>query len=179
MLDRMTRAIASYDFGESGVLRQQLRLLATRRPVAWLSARLLPGIDSHVHRLTRGRVTLSAWITGLPVVAMQTTGARSGELRLARVLGIPSADGFLVVAANFGQAGNPAWYHNLRAHPRAFVHADRGTGEYEARELCGEEREHAFQLAISLNPGWRRFKERAGPRTIPVVRLTKIARPHP
>ena len=144
---------ASYDFGVSGVLQQRMRLLVTRRPVAWLSAWLLPGIDARVYRLTRGRVTLSAWITGLPIVELVTTGARSGELRHARVLGIPAADGFLVIAANFGQASNPAWYHNLLAHPQASVIADRATGEYQARELSGDERERGFQLAVSLNPG--------------------------
>jgi deazaflavin-dependent oxidoreductase (nitroreductase family) len=134
----------------------------------------LPRLSTHA-----GRVTLSVWVTGLPVVELVTTGARSGEPRHARVLGIPAADGFLVVAANFGQASNPAWYHNLLAHPQASVIADRATGEYHARELSGDERERGFQLAVSLNPGWRRFKERAGPRTIPVVRLTKIAGSHP
>jgi deazaflavin-dependent oxidoreductase (nitroreductase family) len=80
-----------------------------------------------------------------------------------------------VIAANFGQASNPAWYHNLRAHPQASVTANRATGEYHAQELSGEERERGFQLAVSLNPGWRRFKGRAGPRTLPVVRLTRVA----
>lgn len=169
----MSRATASYDFGASGALRQRMRLLVTSRPVAWLSAWLLPGIDSRVYRLTRGRLTLSAWITGLPIVELMTTGARSGQRRHARVLGIPTAEGFIVIAANFGQASNPGWYHNLLAHPQVSVIADRASGEYHARELSGEERERGFQLAVALNPGWRRFKERAGSRTIPVVRLTR------
>jgi deazaflavin-dependent oxidoreductase (nitroreductase family) len=142
----MSPATARYDFGASGLLRQRIRLLVTSRPVAWLSAWLLPGIDSRLYRLTRGRVTLSAWITGLPIVELVTTGA-----------------------------SNPAWYHNLRAHPRASVIAGEASGEYDATELSGNERERGFQLAVSLNPGWRRFKERAGSRSIPVLRLTRVA----
>ena len=148
-----------------------MRLLVTSRPVAQLSARLLPDLDRVIYRVTRGWLTFSAWVTGLPVLLLTTKGARTGQPRTARVLGIPDGEGFIVVAANFGQRANPAWYHNLRAHPRVSVVAADAGGTYYARELSGAERERGFQRALSLNPGWRRFQKRAGERAIPVVRL--------
>lgn len=48
---------------------------------------------------------------------LSTKGARTGEPRIVRVLGTPDGDGFIIVAANFGQRANPACYYNLRAHP--------------------------------------------------------------
>jgi len=161
-------------YASAGVLRRQVRILVTSRPLAWLAALLLPGLDRAAFRLTRGRVTFSAWVTGLPVVQLTTIGARSSAPRTARVLGIPDAGGFIVVAANFGQTANPAWYYNLRARPQAWIVADGVAVEYRARELTGLERDQGFQRAISLNPGWRRFQKRARPRAIPVMRLTRV-----
>jgi deazaflavin-dependent oxidoreductase (nitroreductase family) len=139
----------------------------TTGPVAALSARFLPAVDRRVVRATGGRFTPSAWVTGLPVVELTTTGARSGAARTARVLAVPVQDGLLVVGANFGSTRDPAWVHNLRAHPRATVNG----AAHEARELHDDQRDEGFALAARLNPGWQRFAERAGERPIPVFRL--------
>jgi deazaflavin-dependent oxidoreductase (nitroreductase family) len=117
----MTQPTSAYHYATSGALRRSARRRATSRPVAGLSARLLPGLDHATYRLTRGRLVFSAWATELPVLLLTTKGARTGQPRTARVLGIPDGDGFVVVGANFGQRANPAWYHNLRAHPRVWV----------------------------------------------------------
>jgi deazaflavin-dependent oxidoreductase (nitroreductase family) len=145
-----------------------VRVAVTRGPVARLSARFLPSLDRASVRLTGGRVVLSAWVTGLPIIELGTTGARSGQPRTHRVMGIPEPDGHLVVGANFGGPSDPAWCHNLRAHPRATV----GHTAYGVAELAGVEREAAFARALELNPGWRRFQDRAG-RPLPVFRLTR------
>jgi deazaflavin-dependent oxidoreductase (nitroreductase family) len=171
MLAAMSQPTSVYDYAASGAFRRSVRLLVTSRPVAQLSSRLLPGLDRFAFRVTRGRFTFSAWVTGLPILLLTTRGARTGEPRNARVLGIPDRDGFIIVAANFGQRANPAWYHNLRAHPRVSVAAEDAGGTYYARELSGAERERGFQRALSLNPGWQRFQKRAGERAIPVIRL--------
>src|SRR6266498_2484541 len=107
-----------YNYAQTGVLRRMVRQATTSRPLAWLSTRILPGIDRTAYRSTRGRFTFSMWMSGLPVVMLTTTGARTGQPRTTPVLGIPDGDRIVLVAANFGQRQNPAWYHNLRAHPR-------------------------------------------------------------
>jgi deazaflavin-dependent oxidoreductase (nitroreductase family) len=169
----MSQTRSAYDYAASGVFRRSIRLLVTSRPVAQLSARLLPSLDRVIYRVTQERLTFSAWVTGLPVLQLTTKGARTGEPRTARVLGIPDGDGLIIVAANFGQHANPAWYHNLRAHPRVSVVADDAEGDYYAHELSGAERERGFERALSLNPGWRRFQKRSGERAIPVIRLER------
>src|SRR5262249_14949727 len=148
------------DFQTSGIVRRSIRLLVTTRPVAWLSARYLPTIDRLAFRLSRGRFTPSAWITGLPVVQMTSTGARTGTPPTVRLLGIPDGGGYLVIAANFGDSRNPAWYHNVRAHPHVTVTTGQTTGDYAAHELDGDERAAGFDRALLLNPGWTRFRER-------------------
>jgi deazaflavin-dependent oxidoreductase (nitroreductase family) len=159
------------EYRGSGPLRRVARLLVTTRPVAWLSARYLPTIDRVVFGLTSGTVTPSALLTGLPVVEVATIGARTGLPRTVRLLGIPDGADLLLVAANFGQPTNPAWYYNLRACRRVTVTAYGTSGEYDVTELTGSQRDAGFDRALTLNPGWRRFRDRAGSRQIPVLRL--------
>ena len=163
------------EFDAAGLLQRRMRLLVTTRPVAWLSARYLPGLDRLAFRLTRGRVTPSAWITGLPIVQMTTVGARTGQPRTVRLLGIPHGDGYLIIAANFGEEENPAWYYNVRAHPRVTITTSATSRDYDVHELEGDERAAGFDRALLLNPGWTRFRERAVSRVIPVLRITPSA----
>ena len=110
----------------------------------------------------------------MPVVMLTTTGARTGERRTLPVLALRDGETLVVIASNFGQPHHPAWYHNLRAHPRAAITVDRVTREFEARELAGAERERCFQLGIEVNPGWVQYRRRVGSRRIPVLRLTPL-----
>lgn len=164
-------------FAQAGRTRRVIRQLATIRAVAWLSARLLPRLDQVVFRATRGRLTFSAWLTGLPVIVLTTIGARSGRARHSRVLAVPDGEQILVVASNFGQRTNPAWCHNLRANLHVSVSsaASAPEREYVARELQGAERERAYRLAVAMNPGWLRYQQQASPRVIPVFQLEPLA----
>lgn len=162
-------------YAEANVVRRVVRQASTSRPLAWLSARVLHRIDRVVNRATRGRTTFSGWISGLPVVLLTTTGAKTGLRRTTPVLGVVDGDRLVVIAANFGSRQHPAWYHNLRAHPRVSVTVDGVSREYEAHQLAGEERERRFRVAVQLNPGWLRYRSWAGERQIPVIRLDPVA----
>lgn len=158
-------------YTDAGVVRRVVRQASTRRPFAWLSARILHHIDRLVLRATRGRATFSGWVSGLPVVLLTTTGARTGLQRTTPVLGIVDGDRLVVIAANFGSQQHPAWYHNLRARPEVSVTVDGVTRQYRAQQLAGDERERQFRIAVQLNPGWLRYRSWAGEREIPVIRL--------
>jgi deazaflavin-dependent oxidoreductase (nitroreductase family) len=161
----------SSDYAGTGPMRRLIRQLVTTRPVAALSTMMLPPLDRAVLRLTGGRTTFAAWATGLPVIQLTTTGARSGLPRTTSVLGIPDGDGLLVVGANFGDDRDPAWCRNLRAHPAAVVEHRGHSRTMSATELFDAEREAGFAAALRLNPGWRRYARRSGHRVIPVMRL--------
>lgn len=162
-------------YAEVGPLRRVIRQATTLRPLAWASARVLHRVDKVVYRATRGGATFSGWISGLPVVLLTTTGARSGQRRTTPVLGIPAEDRLVIIAANFGKRTHPAWYHNLRAHPTVTVTVAGAAQQYEAVEMTGEERDLQFEQALTLNPGWLRYRTRAGKRSLPVIMLI----PHP
>lgn len=158
------------DREQASAFRMLMRRTVGTRPMAWLGARTLHHIDGLVYRLTRGRSTFSTWMSGLLVVMLTTTGARTGRQRTLPVLGIPDGENLIVIASNFGQQHHPAWYHNLRAHPRAWVAVDGVTQQVEAHVLSGQERDLWYERGIAINPGWVRYRERAA-RQIPVIRL--------
>ncbi|MGH2743666.1 MAG: nitroreductase/quinone reductase family protein [Thermoleophilaceae bacterium] len=158
-------------YEETGAFRRLVRRTAATRPMALLYGRIQQPADTLVYRLTRGEATLSAWLAGVELVMLTTTGARTGRARTLPVLGLGDGDAIVVIASNFGRPRHPAWYHNLRAHPRAWLTVDGVTREVEARELDGADRERHFQLAVAIYPGFERYRHWAGARRIPVIRL--------
>lgn len=155
-----------------------MRWTGSVKPISLFYARTLHHADRAVYRLSRGRITFSAWVTGLPVVMLETTGARTGQRRTLPVVGIPEGDDLILIASNYGQARHPAWYHNLKADPRARVTAGDLTREVEAVEVTDAaewERlfEHASRVAIVF-PAYRRRTAQVG-RGIPIMRLRPAA----
>ena len=70
-------------------------------------------------RANQGRV-VRAFLEGAPVILLHHTGARSGIERVTPVGCSAQGEGrFAVWAANGGSPPHPAWYHNLKAHPRS------------------------------------------------------------
>ncbi len=152
-------------------MRRAVRRTAATRPMARLYGRIQQPLDTLAYRVTGGRATFSSWLAGVELVMLTTTGARTGRARTLPVLGLRDGDAIVVVASNFGRPRHPAWYHNLRAHPRARVTVAGTSRDVEARELEGADRERHFQLAARIYPGFERYSEWAAPRRIPVVRL--------
>jgi deazaflavin-dependent oxidoreductase (nitroreductase family) len=112
----------------------------------------------------------SALVTGLPIIALTTTGARSGRPRTVPLVRVPDGERLILIASNWGQAKHPAWYYNVKANPQVTITRDGVTRPYVAREVVGEERAACWGRAVALYPGYRGYAERAG-REIPVVVL--------
>jgi deazaflavin-dependent oxidoreductase (nitroreductase family) len=145
---------------------------------AWLFARVLHRIDRLVFRLTGGRRTATAILSGLPVIMLTTTGARTGLPRTVPVLGFAIGPDVAVAAGNFGQAEDPAWCLNLRHEPRAHIVVDGQLRSVVAEELAGEAREAVWQTCLSVYPGGSAYARRAGARAIGVF-LLRRASPSP
>ncbi|MBI1299469.1 nitroreductase family deazaflavin-dependent oxidoreductase [bacterium] len=148
-----------------------IQRVAALGPVARGLARVAPHVDRFVLRLSQNRYTLTSLIAGLPVIALTTTGARSGQLRTVPLVVLEDGHKLILIASNFGQAHHPAWYYNLRAHPVATVQLHGETKQYTAREADGDERDRYWRAAVSLYAGYAAYKERAANRRIPVFVL--------
>lgn len=157
-----------------GPLHRLVQTAAAIVPMSLVPVRALPLIDRSFYRLSRGHTTFSAWISGLPVVMLTSTGARTGKPRTLPVLGLPDGDRLVVIASNYGLPNNPGWYHNLLAHPRAVVSWEGSSVQMQARELKGEERQAYITRGLEAYPWWEQYHDRAAPRQIPVIMLEPL-----
>ena len=144
---------------------------------AWFYARALHHFDRVAFKLSGGRATLTSALTGLPVVLLTTTGAKSGMRRTLPLLCIRderNPDTFALVASNWGQTHYPAWYFNLKANPRAVGSIRGRVGTYVAHEATGEEYERFWEYAANTYPGYSLYKRRVCARLIPIMIMTLV-----
>jgi deazaflavin-dependent oxidoreductase (nitroreductase family) len=140
------------------------------RPVSALMARILPHADAWMLRLSGGKLTF-AQFSGLPIIELTATGAKSGKRRALPLAGLPDGEKYILIASNFGQAKHPAWYYNLKANPECTVKKDGRAGIYIAREAGKGENEHYYDMAVSYYIGYAAYKQRAKNRKLPVMVL--------
>jgi deazaflavin-dependent oxidoreductase (nitroreductase family) len=148
---------------------------AASRPGAWFFARTAHHLDRLFSALSGGRTTLGQVLTGLPVLTLTTTGARSGLARTLPLVYIRDArepGTFALIASNWGQRRYPAWYFNLKAHPQATCTIDGQSAACVAHEASGEEYERFWQYAVQTYRGYPLYRQRIGGRRIPIMVLT-------
>ncbi|MEU1185594.1 nitroreductase family deazaflavin-dependent oxidoreductase [Streptomyces sp. NPDC005820] len=144
--------------------------VSSTRGFAKLAPHVVPALDRAVHRLTRGKVLLSAQL--LPGVILTATGARSGQPRRTPLACMPEPGGrtWILVGSNFGRTGHPAWTANLLAHPEAEI-SWKGTDiPVTARLLTGEERAAVWKELLAFWPPYATYQARVE-REIRVFRL--------
>jgi deazaflavin-dependent oxidoreductase (nitroreductase family) len=167
----MAGAIA---YERANSVQRFLRRLASSGPGAWMFSRVMHRLDRPVHRLTRGRYTLGSLLSGLPVVMLTTVGARTGRPRTVPVLGLPFGGGLGVIASNFGQHRQPAWYYNLRANPDAQVIVDGARRRVRAVEADADQRAEIWEEGLRVYPGFSQYERRASHRRISVFVLEPV-----
>ncbi|MEV0387746.1 nitroreductase/quinone reductase family protein [Nonomuraea sp. NPDC050643] len=119
-------------------------------------------------RANKGRV--GGYFEGARLLLLTTTGARTGAPHTTPLGYLPDGDRILIIASAGGAPRNPAWYHNLLAHPQATVEDGSFTYQAKAVVLEGEERARLFARAVESEPGWAEYETRSG-RTLPVLAL--------
>jgi deazaflavin-dependent oxidoreductase (nitroreductase family) len=98
-------------------------------------------------------------------------GAKSGEDRINPVAYLPDGDRYVVFATRGGSPINPAWYHNLKANPRASIELGDRTVSVLASEASGEERDRLYAAQIERSPAFGEYEHKTS-RIIPVMILT-------
>ena len=110
---------------------------------------------------------------GAPLLLLHTVGAKSGQPRVNPVMYQRVTDGYAVFASKAGAPANPAWYHNLLAHPEVKAEIGTTTVELRARVAEGQERERIWAAQKAAYPGFADYEEKTT-RQIPVVILEPV-----
>jgi len=117
--------------------------------------------------------TAGTELKGKPVILLTTVGAKTGKLRKTPLMRVEHDGHYAVVASLGGAPKNPVWYHNIVADPRVELQDGTETGEYEARELSGDEKSTWWERAVAVWPDYADYQRKTD-REIPVFVLTPI-----
>jgi deazaflavin-dependent oxidoreductase (nitroreductase family) len=110
---------------------------------------------------------------GQPVLALTTTGRRSGAKRTTTLAYLRHADGYAVSALTLGSDHHPAWCLNLRQDPRAVVHVEGKNKVVRAREARGGEADRLWRLYLERLPAAANFRQLAK-REVPMFVLEPV-----
>ncbi len=113
------------------------------------------------------------------VLLLYSRGAKSGQERMQPLMYLQrEADGPIYIFASYGGAPkNPAWFHNLVAHPDIDIEIGDGTTiervPVHARVLEGDERDTVYAEQARLFPQFAGYERKTTREVIPVVELTR------
>ncbi|WP_406421401.1 nitroreductase family deazaflavin-dependent oxidoreductase [Streptomyces sp. NBC_00873] len=155
-----------------------IQMVSSTRTFARIAPHVVPAMDRTVHRLTRGKVLLSARM--LPGMILTVRGAKSGQPRTTPLACMPErgsegggGDSWILIGSNFGRPGHPAWTANLLAHPDDAVINWKGHDiAVRARLLEGAERAEVWQAALTFWPPYATYQARVE-REIRLFRLER------
>ena len=136
-----------------------------------LGIRILTTVNVWAFRITHG--VLGSSLAGQSVLLLHTLGRRSGNVRLTPVNYYLDGNNYILVASNWGNDNNPAWYHNLIAHPEVAV--EIGAEQFKAKAVVtkGEERERLFNAQAGQMPMFNEYRNKTT-RQIPVIALERV-----
>ena len=133
-----------------------------------LALKLIVPLHNLIYRLSKGRIGSEMW--GVKVLLLSTVGRKSGK-SLTAPLGYFEHEGaYVLTASNGGAPNNPAWYHNLMAHPRVTVQVKERVIYVEATEAQEPLRSELWAKLITQAPIYAGY-ERRTTRKIPMLLL--------
>jgi deazaflavin-dependent oxidoreductase (nitroreductase family) len=138
------------------------------------------GFFKAMNRAHRGLLLVSGgrlgWSIGqMPVLALTTTGRRSGVARSVMLTVPHQEDGELViVASKGGDEKHPAWFLNIQENPRVVVALEGGVAcAMLARVASAEERARLWPVVTGKHGNYGRYQARTV-REIPLVLLGTV-----
>jgi deazaflavin-dependent oxidoreductase (nitroreductase family) len=151
---------------------RRVERFAASKAGGWYFINVANKIDKHLVPATDGKVSTAI---GQQVLVVETIGAKSGKARRIPLVYVTDGDDIVLIASKGGAPKNPAWYHNLKAHPEVQVWAKGRSGRYRAHEAQGDERERLWGEAVDYYAGYETYQARTGGRRIPVMVLEPVS----
>ena len=109
---------------------------------------------------------------GATLLLLHTTGAKSGQPRLAPLAYFTIEGKMIIIGSKAGADTNPDWVHNLRANPGAHIEVGADAYDVTSRELPRAERDELFDKVVAAAPGFGDYQSKTS-RVIPLFELTR------
>ncbi len=112
-------------------------------------------------------------LKGRPVILLTTVGAKTGKIRKTPLMRVEHDGEYAVVASLGGAPKNPVWYYNIKANPQVELQDGPAGGDYEAREVFGDEKAAWWERAVATWPDYADYQKKTD-RQIPVFVLSPV-----
>ncbi|GAB3010806.1 nitroreductase family deazaflavin-dependent oxidoreductase [Mycobacterium bourgelatii] len=128
----------------------------------------------HAEKIIASGGTEATELQGKPVILLTTVGAKTGKLRKTPLMRVEHNGEYAIVASLGGAPKHPVWYHNVKKNPRVELQDGPVTGDYEAREVFGDEKATWWERAVEVWPDYAEYQKKTE-RQIPVFVLTPVS----
>ncbi|BBY53715.1 nitroreductase family deazaflavin-dependent oxidoreductase [Mycobacterium koreense] len=112
-------------------------------------------------------------LRGMRVVLLTSVGAKTGRLRKTPLMRVEHDGCYAIVASLGGAPKHPVWYYNVTKNPRVELQDGTSVGDYDAREVFGEEKALWWERAVAAFPDYADYQKKTD-REIPVFVLTPV-----
>jgi deazaflavin-dependent oxidoreductase (nitroreductase family) len=123
-------------------------------------------------RANGGKV-LSGPFVNAPLLLLTTTGAKSGKPFTTPLVYTKDGDRIVIIASKGGYPTNPAWFHNLKAHPTVTLEIGKEKFQAKATITKDPERQRLFDAQAKVMPNFTEYQKNTT-RQIPVIVLERI-----
>ena len=111
---------------------------------------------------------------GMPVILLTTIGAKTGKIRKTPLMRVEHDGQYAIVASLGGAPKNPVWYYNVTNNPRVELQDGTASGDYDSREVFGDEKAQWWERAVAAYPDYADYQKNTD-RQIPVFVLTPVS----
>jgi len=122
------------------------------------------------YRASGGRI--GRGFRGAPVALVDHVGRKSGKRYTSPLIYGTDGDSVVIVASFGGARRDPAWWPNLKAHPRTTVQIGSERRDVIARQATPEEQARIWPRMVEIYPPYADYQRRTE-REIPVVLLER------
>ncbi len=110
----------------------------------------------------------------LPVAILHTLGAKSGLRREIPLIVVREGEQVLIFGTKAGSPTHPAWYYNLKAHPRIEIELGDERFIADVVEVPEAESEVLIGKLVNTIPRFAAYVESAAPRRVPVFSIERV-----
>ena len=133
-------------------------------PPRWI-LKAFTRLNVFVYKLSGGR--LMNKLSGMPIILVEMTGAKSGKQKTVPLMYVPHDKGFVLVASQGGAPKNPVWYNNLIKNPQVVITHNGQSKQCMARRVSDEEKAALWSTCVEYYPPYQQYQDRTE-RNIPV-----------